>query len=66
MNVTDYVDLGLTCAGICEALSRGMDGKELSDLSQSVREAIDQLTAWVEPVMHGLDSSPMMLSIAEP
>ena len=43
-NDQDYVDLGLSCADICRALGRGMDGKRLGDLSQSVREAIDQLT----------------------
>jgi hypothetical protein len=44
MNITDYVDLGLACAEACKALSRGMDGRKLDDLSQSVREAVDQLT----------------------
>jgi hypothetical protein len=44
MNVTDYVDLGLACAEVCRSLDRGMDGKQLDDLSQSVREAINQLT----------------------
>jgi hypothetical protein len=66
MNVTDYVDLGLACAEVCKALDRGMDGKRPEDLSQSVREAINQLTTWVKPVSRSLDSSPMMLSIAEP
>jgi hypothetical protein len=65
MNVTDYVDLGLACAEVCKALSRGMDGKKLDDLSQSVREAINQLTTWVKPVAHSLDSSPTMLLIPE-
>ena len=66
MNITDYVDLGLACAETCKALSRGMDGRKLDDLSQSVREAVDKLTTRVKPVMHGLDGSPMMLSIVEP
>ena len=44
INETDYVDLGLACADICTALGRGMDGKKLDDLSQSVSEAIGQLT----------------------
>ena len=43
-NEQDYVDLGLNCADICRALDRGMNGKELDDLSPSVREAIKQLT----------------------
>jgi hypothetical protein len=43
INQEDYVALGLTCADICAALKRGMDGRELSDLNQPVREAIKQL-----------------------
>jgi hypothetical protein len=44
-NELDYVELGLSCADICRALDRGMNGKKLGDLSQSVCEAINQLTA---------------------
>ena len=43
-NKSDYVELGLACADVCKALGRGMNGKTLADLSQSVREAIEQLT----------------------
>ena len=43
-NKSDYVELGLTCADVCKALDRGMNGKKRGDLSQSVREAIEQLT----------------------
>ena len=43
-NETGYIELGIACANVCKALERGMNGKELEDLSQSVREAIDQLT----------------------
>lgn len=39
-NDQDYVDIGLSCAGICEALGRGMNRKRLSDLSPSVHEVI--------------------------
>ena len=46
-NKSDYVELGLACADVCKALERGMGGKKLDDLSQSVREAIEQLTRWV-------------------
>ena len=42
-NELDYVDLGLSYADICRALDRGMNGKQLSDLSQSVRDTINQL-----------------------
>ena len=47
INETDYVDLGLACAEICTVLERGMNGKRLDDLSQSVCKAIAQLTMWV-------------------
>ena len=43
-NKTDYVELGLACADVCGALHRGMNGKKLDDLSQSVCEAIARLT----------------------
>ena len=43
-NETEYVELGLACANVCRALERGMNGKKLDDLSQSVCEAIAQLT----------------------
>jgi len=40
----DYVELGLTCAGICEALNRGTDKKRTGQFTQSVLEAIEGLT----------------------
>ena len=43
-NETDYVELGLTCADICRALDRGVDGKRMDELTQSVFEAIGQLS----------------------
>ena len=43
-NDQDYVDLGMSCADICKALKRGMGEKKLEDLSESVRDAINQLT----------------------
>ena len=56
INETDYVELGLACADICTALGRGMDGKKLNDLSQSISEAIGQLTTWVDPMVCGSDN----------
>jgi hypothetical protein len=44
MNEQNYVELVLNCADICRALDRGTNGKILDDLSQSVREAINQMT----------------------
>ena len=58
-NKTDYINLGLTCANVCEALQRGMNGKRTRDLSPSVHDAITQLKTWVKPVTHGLDGSLM-------
>ena len=43
-NRTDYVELGLACAEVCKALDRGMNGRRMDELSQSVFEAIGQLT----------------------
>jgi hypothetical protein len=44
LNEEEYVKLGIACAEVCIALSRGMNGKRLEDLNQSVSEAIVQLT----------------------
>ena len=43
-NEEDYVELGLACAEVCTALSRGLDGKLPKDLGGSVYTAINQLT----------------------
>jgi hypothetical protein len=43
-NEADCVELGLACADVCTALSRGLNGKLLKDLNDSVNEAIKQLT----------------------
>ena len=53
-NELDYIELGVYCADICRTLDRGMNGKQLSGLSQPVLEAIGQLTTYVEPAMHML------------
>jgi len=45
VNKGDYVELGLACADVCTALHRGLDGKQLNELSSSVCGAINQLTA---------------------
>ena len=42
-NEQDFVDLGLLCAAICEALKRGVGEKKLEDLSKSMSDAIDRL-----------------------
>jgi len=43
INALDYVELGLFCSDICRALDRGMNGKKLDNLNQSVCDAISQL-----------------------
>ena len=43
-NELDFVELGLSCADICKAIDRGMNGRRLDGFSQSMRDAIDQLT----------------------
>lgn len=44
VNEAEYVDLGLACADVCRALDRGVDGRSVDELGQSVFEAIQQLT----------------------
>ena len=42
-NEVDYVELGLTCTYVCEALNRGLDGRRANELSQPILDAIEQL-----------------------
>ena len=65
INEQEYVELGLSCGDICRALERGMNGKNMSDLSQSVCDAIAQLTMWAQTMVLRLDKSLTILSIAE-
>ena len=44
INQLDYFELGLACAEVCTALDRGLNGKRLNELNNSVWEAIAQLT----------------------
>jgi hypothetical protein len=43
-NEADCVELGKACADVCIALSRGLNGKQLKDINDSVNEGIKQLT----------------------
>ena len=43
-NNQHYVELGKSCADVCQALNRGLNGKRLDELSRSVVQAIEQLT----------------------
>jgi len=44
INEVDYVDLGLACADVFGVLDRGMRGRRVDELDQSVLEAIERLT----------------------
>ena len=44
VNQADYVELGLACADVCNALDRGLNGKGFNDLNNTVRRVISQLT----------------------
>jgi hypothetical protein len=43
-NEQDFVDLGISCGDVCQVLDRGLNGRRLDDLSQSVLGAIGKLT----------------------
>jgi len=45
INQADYVELGVACGDVCIALNRGLSGKRLEDLNNSVLEAIGDLGA---------------------
>ena len=47
----DYVELGLSCADVCQALERGLKVGRVNELCESMLGAIEKLTAWVEPGM---------------
>lgn len=40
----DFLDLGLFCGNVCEALCRALDGTTSDELDKSVHGAIKQLT----------------------
>ena len=44
-NKDGYIDLGLSCADVCEALDRGLNGKRSDKFSKPVQKAIQKLTA---------------------
>ena len=51
-NELDYTDLGLSYADVCGALGRGINGRQLEELSPSVLGAIEQLITCVKLAMH--------------
>ena len=58
------VQLGLACADVCQALGRGIDGKQADQPSQSSLRTIEQFTTWVGLISHALDDSLIDLPIA--
>ena len=45
VNKLDCVELGLSCADVCGALHQVTNGKTLDEPSQSVYDAMNQLTS---------------------
>ena len=43
INETDYVELGLACADVCQRLDLGLEGRQRAELGQPVFEAIEKL-----------------------
>ena len=43
-NEQDYIELGLSCRDVCQALDRGLKGRRLEELNQPVVGAIEKLT----------------------
>ena len=52
-NRTDYVELGLACADVCKALERGMNGRRMDELSQSVFDISKSWKVWYGPTTPG-------------
>jgi len=60
----EYVKLGLSCADVCKALDRGINGRRVDQPSQSILRTIEQLTMWVEPAIHISDDLLIRFSIS--
>ena len=43
-NERGYVQLGLSCADVCQALERGLSGRPTDELSKAILGAIEKLT----------------------
>ena len=44
VNEQECVELGLSCAGVCEVLDQGLKGRRVNELSPSVLGAIQRFT----------------------
>ncbi|KAF9780512.1 hypothetical protein BJ322DRAFT_1164340 [Thelephora terrestris] len=50
LNERDYFKLGLSCAGVCQALDRGLNGRRTDELSGSLLGAIETLTTTIATI----------------
>ena len=55
VNKVEYVELGLSCTDVCEALNRGMNRNQAEQFGQSVLGSIERLTRCVEPAIRTPD-----------
>ena len=39
----DYVELGISCAQVCQALDWGLEGRDLYEINQHALQAIEDL-----------------------
>ncbi|KAF9780536.1 hypothetical protein BJ322DRAFT_1213644 [Thelephora terrestris] len=53
-NDQEYVKLGLSCANVCRALDRGLNGKRAEDLSGYLLGAIETLTTAVSTIQKAI------------
>ena len=44
VNKAEYVELGLACAEVCDAINRSTDRRQMDKLGQSVLGVIEKLT----------------------
>ncbi|KAF9781675.1 hypothetical protein BJ322DRAFT_238068 [Thelephora terrestris] len=49
-NEQDYIKLGISCADVCQALDRGLDGRRTDELSRPLLGAIEKLTTAVAAI----------------
>ena len=64
-NELDYIELGLSCAEVCETLDQGLKGRQLDELDQPVLGAIGQLAGYVGVSMRMLGGPLTGVTIAE-
>ncbi|KAF9780540.1 hypothetical protein BJ322DRAFT_1145561, partial [Thelephora terrestris] len=53
-NDQEYVKLGLSCANVCRALDRGLNGRRTEDLSEYLLGAVETLTTTVATIQKAI------------